>query len=53
MILRLLAALVAAVTEGRMEPDMPHRYAPERPWAGCWCGSTDEDAPVHGGRAGR
>lgn len=51
--IRHLLALVALITAGRLEPDHPHRYAPERPWAGCWCGDADEDALVHGGRAGR
>jgi hypothetical protein len=53
MIRRLLAALHAKLTEGRLEPGMPHAYAPEHPWRGCWCGSTDEASLVHGGRAGR
>ena len=53
MIRRFLAALHAAVTEGRMEPGMPHRYATGGCWPGCWCGTADRFAPVHGGRTGR
>jgi hypothetical protein len=54
VIRRLLAALYAKLTAGRLEPDQPHAYAPDRSWPGsCWCPSADQAAPVHGGRAGR
>jgi hypothetical protein len=53
VIRRALAALHAKLTAARLEPGHPHRYVPDLPWAGCWCGSTDRFAPVHGGRAGR
>jgi hypothetical protein len=47
------APVHAKLTAGRLEPGHPHRYAPDPPWPGCWCGSADQFAPVHGGRAGR
>jgi hypothetical protein len=54
MIRRFLAALHAKLTAGRLEPDQPHPYAPDRSWPGsCWCTGTDQAALVHGGRAGR
>jgi len=52
MIRRLLAALHAKLTTGRILPDQPHPYAPDWPWPGCWCESTDKASLVHGGRAG-
>jgi hypothetical protein len=48
----LFARLAEWITDGRLEPDMPHRYAPDWQWpTSCWCGQ-DAGAKTHQSRIG-